>query len=311
MDDQFLMANSGALTRTEVPNEQDTHINDRLLRSLRLKAMQQALAFYTDYFAKPAPSADLNDLVDEYDKEAQHAKTLGLFAPWGIREKDHLNLWCLGRVFNPDIYIESGVFIGSSLHAYLKCPSLKKVIAIDPNLKSLKVPEADIPGGELIDDKDFSQLQIDGITTNTLAYFDDHINSAQRVCQSHEKGVKHLLFDDSTGLEGVVQRLYPAIPTLPMIMNRDAFQVGDELTWTFANPLPSTLKNRIQTLISDKEQKSVTQVCLRVTQAMIDECEQAGRLIKRCVKIPDLGQFIPQTIPEPLGDSSKYLVELN
>ena len=47
-----------------------------------------------------------------------------------------------------------------------------------------------------------------------------------------------------------------------------------------------------------------------ITQQLVDQCQEAKALVKSYVKLPNLGEFIPQPRPERLGDESKYLLEL-
>ena len=108
--------------------------------------------------------------------------------------------------------------MGSSIHAFMNSPAIKKIFAIDPDLRNLKIPRKSIPGAELIDEKDFSQIDFVLSGMKALVYFDDHIDTARRIIQASQKGFRYVLFDDSTGLEGICQRFYPAIPTIPMIM---------------------------------------------------------------------------------------------
>ena len=108
--------------------------------------------------------------------------------------------------------------------------------------------------------------------------------------------------------------MYPTIPTIPMIMNCDLFRPGDELSWSFHNPpanfySPKKIKCILKKFIKSSDSNSI-RISLVITQEMIDKCIMAKRMIKKCVKIPDLGEFIPQLYPERMFDTSKFLVEL-
>lgn len=310
MDNRYRMDNDSVLVRKDVDAGEPTLINERLERSLCIRAMGESIGFYREFFGRTGPDQSTEELTRAYEVELAHARSLGLFAPGGVRMKDHLNYWCLGRVFAPRVYIESGVYIGSSLHAFIRCPGLEKVVAIDPNLAQLKVPLADIPGAVLIDDKDFSQLELPDLPPQTLVYFDDHINTANRIVQSHERGLKHLLFDDSTGFEGITQRLYPAIPTVPMIMNHDLLAPGDQMSWTFSVPPKDQGRKGGWRLFNRPQEPQYIRVTLNVSEVLIASCKRARKLIRVVCRVPDLGQFIPQAMPEKMVDTSKYLVEL-
>ena len=310
MDEQYLMGNNDGLIRTDADTRQATTVSSRLRHNLVGAAINRAFEFYAAFFASPVPASDPDQLVAAYEQAYAHALSLGLFQSGGVGAKDHLNLWCLGRVFEPEVYIESGVYLGSSLHAFIKSPKLREVIAIDPDLSTLRIPKADIPGAVYIEDKDFSQLTIDGSVATMFAYFDDHINSADRILQAAQKGLTFILFDDSTGLEGICQRLYPAVPTIPVIMNSGLFSPGDELSWTFPKPVPDSARNSLKRGFLQDRSHSETRLSLKVTDEFIEKCRRAKQKIKKYSRIPDLGEFIPQMYPEKMVDTSKFLLEL-
>lgn len=284
-----------------------------LRRSLLLLAMRRAFDLYFGFIGDRDHGLDLERLVEEYEEHYHQAISLGLFAPGGIREKDHLNLWCIGRAVSPDVYVESGVFIGSSMHALVSSPGVKKILGIDPDLSALRVPMDIMPEAELISDRDFSQVEIDLTGLTALVYFDDHIDTALRISQASEMGFKYLLIDDSTGIQGICQRLYPAVPTVPMIMNADILNPGDELSWTFAGTpnggIKHAIKRAVEGIITGRSPIG-TRVSLIVSEEMIERCRAARGLVKKYTVIADLSEFIPQEYPEKTVDTSKYLVEL-
>lgn len=310
MDSKFLMGSEDWLERTNADDAVATNVSPGLRRSLVKAAIQKAVEFYRAWFAVIDADVASGTLADEYEHAYAEAVSLGLFEAGGVGEKDHLNFWCLGRVFAPQVYVESGVFIGSSLHAFIGSSALQSTVAIDPDLTKLKVPTQNIPGARLIDDEDFSQVTFDLAGMSALAYFDDHIDAASRIVQAHDKGFKHLLFDDATGVEGVCQRLYPAVPTLPMIMHAEMLSPGEALTWYFPLPVDMRLRARARRLLTFESAAAGMQVRLPVTQALVDRCFQAKGLISKCEMIPDLGEFIPQRFPRPMVDTSKYIVTL-
>ncbi len=313
MDKQYLMQNNCVLIRSATDNNEATFLSHQLRSRLIRIAMMEAFKFYSKFFNELSSTFDYDKLMIEYEQDFSDALSLGLFKPGGIREKDHLNLWCLGHIFAPEIYIESGVFIGSSLHAFIKSPKLKKVIGIDPNLSNLKIPKIDIPGAELISDRDFSQIEIGDALGKTLVYFDDHISAAERILQASQKGIKYLLFDDATGFEGMCHRLYPAVPSVPMIMNSSLFEEGDRLAWTFKPKRPSreTFPSFIKRTLLGRSNNNLRRVSFSMTHDLINQCHEAKRLIKKCCKIPDLGDYIPELYPERKSDTSKFLIELH
>jgi len=273
--------------------------------------MREAFSFYGKFFNINTTELDLDMLIENYREDLEEANSFNLFQVGGVREKDHVNFWCLSKVLSPQLYVESGVFIGSSLHAFSKSSTLKKIIAIDPNLNALRIPKQNLATTEFIGNQDFSQIQIDDIPEYSLAYFDDHINTASRIIQAKQKGFKYLLFDDSTGFEGVCQRLYPATPTVPMIVNWEILKPSQVIEWTWSSPVPlkNNLKNGIKKIIGTDSINN-TRVQLKIDETLIQQCKEANSLIKQYSKIPDFGEFLPQTLPEIVIDTTKYIIEL-
>lgn len=293
MQKKYIMGSNDGLVRSKSEGPRETQITASLQRRLYLASIRYSVCFYSDFFGRAYEGSDIEGLARDYELALQDAKSLGLFAPGGIREKDHLSFYCLACVLSPEIYVESGVFIGSSLHAFSKSPSIEKIIAIDPDFSKLKVPLPSIPPADLVSDKDFSELDFELGNSTSLVYFDDHIDTAGRIIQAYDKGFRYLLFDDSNGMEGICQRNFPAIPTIPMIMNPEIFLLGDKLSWSFHRKVGGWI-----------------QVSFEITSAMIDKCLRARALIRKAQKIPDLGEYIPQSVPERMLDTSKFLVEL-
>lgn len=311
MDKKFLMGMSDLLNRKNVHKNQKVFLDKSLHKNLIKLAITNATEFYLDFFNLSNASPKVEDLTNQYVRDLESAKSYNLFKPGGIREKDHLNFWCLSQVFSPSMYIESGVYFGSSLHAFTRCSGIDKTILIDPDLTKLKVPKYDIPNGLYVDSQDFSELNLERVPEKTLAYFDDHINTAARIIQAHQKGIRYVVFDDSTGIEGITQRLYPAVPTIPMILNREVFQLGSTISWTWRKPENLKLnRKKLLKLLFKNPRPELKKVELIVNEDFIAQCKKANALIVRWAKIPDLGEFIPQALPERMVDTSKYILEL-
>lgn len=160
MDNKFLMGRNDILERTSDDNNTSTFVSQDLRLRLMKAAISKSLRFYDSFLGKPNTLRSLSDLAKDYIEWLRDGRKLNLFEKGGVREKDHLNLWCLSQVAEPTTYIESGTFIGSSLHAFLQNPSLKRVIAIDPYMGNLRIAESKIPNASLIEDKDFSQIDL-------------------------------------------------------------------------------------------------------------------------------------------------------
>ena len=291
MDKKYYMGASDALLRRSAMSMVATTISRDWHLGLLSAAIAEAVASIADSLGRTVPSLDIDLLAAEYEVAFNEAVAFGLFRPGGIRSKDHLGLWCLARVLRPDIYVESGVFIGSSLHAVISGHMPETVVAIDPNLTRLRVPRTKVPGGQFIDDQDFSQLTLNCSGQNALAYFDDHIDTAERILQSAQKGIRCIVFDDSTGMEGICQRLYPAVPTLPMIMNCDLLRAGQELCWSFTQISSGSAGGLLAQIARQIVGRGCVRVSFTVTDELIDKCHRAKRVVSKWAKSPKLGNF--------------------
>jgi hypothetical protein len=311
MDKKHLMGQGDAIVRRHVTGMLPTEISGVWRRGLLKSAIAyacEALAAELDVADAPR---DLDELVKSYEQTMDRAVGLGLFQRGGIREKDHLMLWCLAQMLQPELYIESGVFIGSSLHAVASTPSVKEVVAIDPNLTRLLVPRTDIPGGRFIDQQDFSELSLDCRGRRALAYFDDHINTADRILQACDKGITQVVFDDSTGMEGICQRLYPALPTLPMIMRPDLLVPGAELAWTFKRSSLGGLTGVVKQAMWKAIGRGYVRLSFTVTDDLVEQCRAAKSRIRKCINLPNLADFVPQIRPSESIDIAKFFVLLD
>jgi len=215
------------------------------------------------------------------------------------------------------MYIESGVFIGSSLWACLSASPKTKVVGIDPNLTKLRIPAEFLGTTKLIDNVDFSTLDIDNNTSNnTVVYFDDHINSAARIIRSFEKGIRYLIFDDSQGIEGTVKKRFPAFPCIPFILHSDLIEPGDFIGWSFnlINPkgMPTYgIKKTLSKLKMKMYRKNYENLYVQFDQNILEQCRHAKKLIKKVEKIPSITDLIVPNNYSMSPESSKFIIELH
>ena len=281
--------------------------SSQISTGLRNRMLNLSIAYLVDYWQNVSvENFEFNN--DEYLKILEGAEELGLFSVGGIDRKDHLNLYFIQKMLNFETYIESGVFSGSSLHAALNNTSLNKVIGIDPEPWHIKPELARMmktKNHEFISDKDFSEL--DNATGHTLVYFDDHINTASRIMQASGLGYKYVIFDDSTGIEGITQRLYPAVPTVFMIMHEELFNVGDELCWS-TKLVKSSLRSFLSYVI--KRRMKDYRVQMTITKDMKLQMQEAKKLVSSVYKLPDLSEYFYSSQIGRLNNTQKYLLEL-
>lgn len=128
--------------------------------------------------------------------------------------------------------VESGVYICRSLWTLRKAALGAKLYAFDIHFKFLKFKDASI---EYIE-TDWSKVDIKTKSENDLCYFDGHINNCLRIKQAHERGFKHLIFDDSPSGMNLHHFRFPGVPTAQMLLDKNLME-GDVITWPFKDKL--------------------------------------------------------------------------
>ena len=310
MDISFKMGKTDGLFRKASSRFGPTAISTELHSRLLTAAIAEARRVLATFFALPEPAETSETWAADYLEVYREALDMGLIQPGGVLDKDHLSIWCLGRYLHPQTYVESGVFQGSSLHAMIRSSEIPEVYAIDPDLSRLKLERSELPEKCWIDQLDFSEFNFLPHKGSSLIYFDDHINAADRIIQSTGKGYAYLLIDDATGMEGMCQRAYPAVPSLPMILQPGLFSPGDRISWSFQYS-PSRdpvirLKQSIKSILHGRAMR----LEWVVTEKWIKSCRLAMDCIQKWIKLPNLGDYIPQRIPGKTSDQTKFLLQL-
>ncbi len=295
------------------------NISSSLRKNFVNLAIKESFKFFSNFFNdKSIKEYNFKLLTNEYCRIIKNAYDFNLFKVGGISEKDFLLLWCFHKYFNADNYIESGVYIGSSLYAAISGTQNAKIIGIDPNLKNLKLPKDLIAKCKLINDKDFSEINFTEINKKkSVVFFDDHINAADRIIESFNKGFKYLIFDDANGFEGISQRLYPAFPSIPIIMNSNLISTNDAFHWIYKQRIiekdvfPNKL-NILKQIYKIIKGNNSTLVRAEFNEKLLEKCLFAKSLIQRSIILPDLGDYILPTNPLNISiNQRKYLIQLN
>lgn len=140
---------------------------------------------------------------------------------------DDLNLWLfvLAQSIAPSSLVESGVFVGRSLHAlWSACPDAE-IHAFDLSFDSLKFRHPDIHYHEY--DWSRSEVRANGVG---FCYFDDHINNGRRIREAYDRGFRHLVFDQCPPVGQCHLYRYPGLPSAVMIADRSLAE-GDVIEW--------------------------------------------------------------------------------
>lgn len=101
-------------------------------------------------------------------------------------------LYYLVEALQPAVVIESGTFHGYSLY-FLRAAATGRVLGFEPTFE-LQIPI------EYIDiyTHDWMDTPLDGIPwADTLVFFDDHVDTDQRVQECIERGVHRVVFHDN------------------------------------------------------------------------------------------------------------------
>lgn len=279
-------------------------INDDFQSRLIKLSFQKIFLFLKDIIPNFKLEISSDECVRNFKKSFLAAKTQNLISYGGIPEKNYLALSIISQLLNPSLYVESGFFKGSSLLAVSDAKNLKHIIGFDPIHSEYK---AKLP----IDIKltllktDFSKYNFeDENLSSSLVYFDDHINTAERIIQASDKGFKNLIFDDSCGLMGTAERIYPSLPSLFFIDNVNNLIEGDKIEWSKDREKKFNFFNFFS--FSFKKKKYFS---FKFDKTTIDLCKNARERISSIHKIPDLNDYIYTERQMP-NDITQHLVIL-
>jgi len=126
-------------------------------------------------------------------------------------------LYLAARCIQPSLIIESGVFVGASLNVFDSVFSKTTIHAFDIDLSRIKFQ----PRHSYLHEMDWIEYDNLPRKENSLVFFDDHINCALRIRQCIEKGIQYAIFDDSPPIGKLVKYRYPALPSIPVIMDTE------------------------------------------------------------------------------------------
>ena len=241
-----------------------------------------------------------------FTETLEQASELRIIGAGGVPESNFLSLFLINQILQPELYMESGYYKGSSLLAHLRACQSSKIIALDPNDKNLMLSKEML--GERCtfskcDFRDYDFARID--MTKSVCFFDDHISTADRIIESYYKGFKTLIFDDSCGLMGTSERLWPSLPSLFFIENVDHIGVGQTINWVKRNFSKRSLGKWELTHELQSEYCSFT-----FDQSIIDKCKKASSLIKSSGCVPNMNDYIVTPRPLRANDITLHIVTL-
>jgi len=264
--------------------------------------------FLADDMGLPVCSTcDPDAAFARFSSALDEANRQDLIGHGGVPERNFLALWLIAELLRPPLYVESGVFKGASVFSVASTGRARAIVGFDPNPSAWRARFDGVDVSLERHRHDFSEHDFGEVPGTALLYFDDHINSAKRIIEASEKGFRHLVFDDSCGLMGTSERMWPALPSLFFIMNIERFQVGDFVAW------PRETRRERSFLggrVSLRGRPRLVHNEFEITHELVELCSAARAVVKRCGKIPDLSDFIVTPRRLAMNDISQHFVVL-
>ena len=178
-------------------------------------------------------------------------------------------LFVLARLFGPQLIVESGTHRGQSAWLFRQAAPDARILTFDITHEALahRIDDVDYHLG------DWSGADLPPVAAGSaVAFFDDHVDQARRVCEAWARGFRWLIFDDNLPSHLLFVTGRPPAPTITMLY---------ESTWRDGERLAWTRHGRLRTIDMD-----------------LAACQRARGLIADWSIVPDLGPvtgYRPQT----------------
>lgn len=138
-----------------------------------------------------------------------------------------LILFVAARLAAPRLIIESGTFKGFTAWVFRSACPEAEIHCFDITFAELAYKDPTIHYHE----HDWMERGL-GLARpeDTLCFFDDHVSQARRIIEAHERGFKHLIFDDNLPVHALHRDGTPAVPTIDMIFDEHLAD-GETIEW--------------------------------------------------------------------------------
>ena len=173
-----------------------------------------------------------------------------------------LQIYAVARLLQPKVIIESGVFRGQTTWVLRKACPKATIFCFDVDFSNLQYKDRDA----IYSQADWSSFDLSAIpASETLCFFDDHIDQGRRVLEARARGLTRLLFDDNAGASRIHTVGGPPIPSLDMLM--DASLDGADLAWSYRGkrygchidtPVAKDVRNAVASLRNFADMHAVT-----------------------------------------------------
>jgi hypothetical protein len=195
--------------------------------ALQLRHFNELLGTLRGFLAKAGlpDRIGVNDLVEYFEVRRRNPA----FGQLGTTP-GNLTLWLflLIRTLQPQVAVESGVFMGSSLFTQRCASPRHKQYAYDLDFSRLTFRSDAV----IYRQQDWGTDNVQAESPNDICYFNDHINNCLRIRQCYDRGFKHIVLDDTPDLGEIQAYRFPALPSVSMIAN-GKYQDGDTLEWVW------------------------------------------------------------------------------
>jgi hypothetical protein len=172
-----------------------------------LKAADQLPAFYSAYLGSPFREQG-----------------------GGSRFNNLAWLYLIARAMRPGVVIDSGTFRGGSAWAFALAVPEAAIYSFDVDLSQLAHKAA----GVRYEERDWTAHDWERVDlSNTLAYFDDHLDQARRLIEASARGIGVAIFDDDypvTSTMGRGGRKDFAFPKIEYVLD-DEIRNFREISW--------------------------------------------------------------------------------
>ena len=146
------------------------------------------------FYGKKQPNWSKKDLLIELKKFCKLYKDRPIKDNKGGMRFEHMfaTYFILKKV-NPEVIIESGVFKGQSTWLIEKTLPNSKIISIDIDLSKREYISKKAKYSSL----DFEYQDFSELPSNTLVFFDDHVNHIKRIQQANYFKIKNIILEDN------------------------------------------------------------------------------------------------------------------
>ena len=169
-------------------------------------------------------SLNTTEMTREFSELYKSKPNKGLTGSAGFNSL--LSLFAFAQHIQPDLIVESGVFIGQSTWCLRKSAPDATIESFDIDLSHLQYADPSVNFHE----HDWSDFQLPGFEPNkAICFLDDPVDQIRRLLECHERGFKYVCFDDNTPVEW----LHLAGDGAPMFdfMFDEALEDGEMIEW--------------------------------------------------------------------------------